>query len=144
MSESRRVLAIDPGRRRFGVALSDPTRTLASPLTTLVRRTGKRPPIAAIERLVREHGVALVIVGLPDPAEGADLEWVEEIRRFAEKLEQRTGAPVRLFDEAFSSVEAKSRLYEGGRVARGEKGRVDAAAATIILQDWLDEHAKGD
>ncbi|MDH3223671.1 MAG: Holliday junction resolvase RuvX, partial [Gemmatimonadota bacterium] len=129
MSESRRVLAIDPGRRRFGVALSDPTRTLASPLTTLVRRPGKRPPIAAIERLVEDHSVALVVVGLPDPAEGADLQWVEEIRRFAERLEERTGVPVQLYDEAFSSVEATSRLHEGGRLARGDKGRVDAAAA---------------
>ena len=133
-------MAIDPGERRFGIALSDPTRTLARPLTTLVRRRGKRPPVGAIASLVQEHGVKVVIVGLPDEGEGADLHWIEEVRRFAETLRSRTGLPVHLYDEAYSTVEALSRLKEGQRPVREDKGFVDAAAATVILQDWLDEH----
>jgi len=117
---------------------------LASPYDTLVRRAGKRAPLAAIHAIVREHDVGLVIVGLPDTAEGADLQWVEEIRGFARKLERRIGVPVRLYDEAFSTVEAMSKLEEGRGGARVEKGRIDAVAATIILQEWLDQHAKGD
>lgn len=144
MKEPGPVLAIDPGLRRFGVALSDPTRTLATPLTTLVRRRGKRAPVGAIEDLVRVHAVREVVVGLPDGREGADLEWIEEIRRFAEALRSRTGLPVHLYDESYSTVEALTRLNEGPQNSRGDKGRVDAAAATVILQDWLDEHAKSD
>ncbi|NNF25672.1 MAG: Holliday junction resolvase RuvX [Gemmatimonadetes bacterium] len=143
-TEPGAVLAIDPGVRRFGVALSDPTRTLATPLTTLVRRKGKRAPVAAIEALVREHCVVAVIVGLPDGREGADLAWIDEIRRFAETLRTRTGLPVHLHDESYSTVEALSKLNEAQQTTRGEKGRIDAAAATVILQDWLDEHAKSD
>ena len=91
VKETGAVLAIDPGQRRFGVALSDPTRTLASPLTTLVRRRGKRPPWKALEPLIREHEVQLIVVGLPSEDEGADPDWLEEVRRFAADLEQRTG-----------------------------------------------------
>jgi len=135
-------MGIDHGVRRIGIALSDATRTLASPLTTLQRRRGKRAPVRAIAALAEEHGVTGFVVGIPSPDDGTDPEWTAEVLRFAQRLERATGLPVALQDEGYSTVEAQSKLREkDGRRAR-EKERIDAAAATIILQDWLDESSQ--
>ncbi|MGI9627355.1 MAG: Holliday junction resolvase RuvX [Longimicrobiales bacterium] len=137
-------MGIDYGVRRIGIAMSDPTRSLATPLTTMLRRRGKRPPIAAIARLVEEHDVHHIVVGIPQEADGASPDWTEEIRAFADKLAERTGRPVETQDESFSTLEAQSKLDSIGTSAKRkeQKGRLDAAAASIILQDWLDQHAQ--
>ncbi len=135
-----RVLGIDFGERRVGLALSDPTGTLASPLATLTRRAGKRPPLAALEALVREHGVGALVVGLPLSLSGDDSEWTRAVREVARALGERTGLPVHLVDERFTSVRAERAVRSLGlpKRKREEKGRVDAAAAVLILQAWLD------
>ncbi len=136
----RRILALDYGLRRIGVAISDFTGTLASPLTTLKRRAGKRPPIAAIIELVRDHSVEAVVVGLPLDAAGGENDWTTEIRAFGRQLEERSGLRVFFMDERYSSVEAEARIRSIGlpRKAREDKARIDAGAAAIFLQDWLD------
>lgn len=138
-------MGIDYGVRRIGIALSDPTWALATPLTTLMRRRGKRPPMRVLLSLIDDHGVERVVVGIPHEADGAPPDWTREIRDFASKLAERAGRPVELQDESFSTVEAESKLSSTGPLSRrvGQKGRLDAAAASIILQDWLDEKAKG-
>lgn len=135
-----RILGVDYGERRVGLALSDPTATIASPLPTLARRKGKRPPVAPIARLAEEHGVEGIVVGLPLTLEGEDSDWTREVRQFAEALAQRTGLPVALEDERMTSVRAERAVRSLGlsKEKREEKERVDAAAATLILQAHLD------
>ncbi|HUE96860.1 MAG TPA: Holliday junction resolvase RuvX [Longimicrobiaceae bacterium] len=135
-----RVLGIDYGERRIGLALSDPTGTIASPLVTLTRRPGKRPPWSELERLVRESEVEEVVVGLPLALSGEEGPWAAEVREFAEKVATRTGLPVRLLDERMTSVRAERLVRTSGlpKGKREEKARVDATAAAIILQNHLD------
>lgn len=135
-----RFLALDYGKRRIGVALSDPTATLATPLPTLVRRAGKRPPWAEIERIAREGEVAALVIGLPLDLRGEEGPWAAEVRDFGAKLARRTGLPVHWVDERFTSVEAERLVRASGlpRRRREEKARIDAAAAALILQDFLD------
>ena len=136
----RRTLALDYGTRRIGLALSDATGTLATPLTTLTRRAGKRPPIAGILELARRYGVGRVVVGLPLDPDGGENSWTAEVRDFGRRLADRSGLPVHFIDEQYSSVEAEARIRSIGltRKQKEDKARIDAAAAAIILQDWLD------
>lgn len=138
-----RILALDYGRRRIGVAVSDPTQTIASPLTTLVRRVGKRPPWAEIGRLVAEHEVGELVVGLPLEMGGGEGEWAAEVRAFGAELARRTGLPVRWVDERLSSVEAERAVRSMGlkRSQREDKARIDATAAALILRGYLDHGA---
>lgn len=135
-----RAMGIDWGERRIGVAVSDPTGTIASPRTTLTRRAGKRPPFPAMERIAREEGVAAVVMGLPLTAGGQEDEWCAEVRISAEELGRRLDLPVHYVDERMTSVRAERAVRSIGlpRGRREEKGRVDAAAAALILQAWLD------
>lgn len=139
-----RVLGIDFGERRVGVAVSDPTGTLASPLPTLKRRAGKRPPLAALEALAAEHGVGALVVGLPLTPSGEESDWTRTVREVGEALARRTGLPVHFVDERFTSVRAQRAVRSIGlpRSKREEKGRVDAAAAVLILQSWLDQRGR--
>ena len=135
-----RVLGVDYGERRVGLALSDETATIASPLPTLKRRRGKRPPVAPVARLVEEHDAVEIVVGLPLTLEGEESDWTREIRDFGEKLGERTGRPVAYQDERMTSVRAERAVRSLGlsRDQREEKERVDAAAAVLILQAYLD------
>ncbi|MCY4572668.1 MAG: Holliday junction resolvase RuvX [Gemmatimonadetes bacterium] len=139
-STHRRVLALDYGLRRIGVAVSDPTGTLASPVTTLKRRAGKRPPISGILDLGSEFGVHGFVVGLPLEESGGENEWTAEVRTFGRRLGARSGLPVHFVDERYSSLEAEARIRSIGlrRKAKEDKARIDAGAAAIFLQDWLD------
>lgn len=134
-----RTMAFDYGERRIGVAISDPTRTIATPLTTLQRRAGKRPPWAEITKLVQEQEADEAVVGLPLDLEGEEGAWAAEVRAFGDDLARRTGLPVHWMDERLSSVRAESVVRGMGlkKSAREEKERVDATAAAIILEGWL-------
>lgn len=146
---SGRILAIDFGERRIGVALSDPGGMIASPFTTLPRRRGKRPPIADLIRIMDEQEVGHVVVGLPLTLAGDDSEWTVTVRQFAETLATRSGRTVTLVDERFSSVMAERAVRASGlkKSEREDKQRVDAAAAAVILQSFLNtrgRHAQRD
>ena len=138
-------MGIDFGERRIGLALSDPTATLASPLETLVRRPGKRVPLKALEELARAHDVERLVGGLPLDARGEENDWSRAVRASADELGRRLDVPVEYVDERFTSVAAGRALRGSGlnRTDREDKGRVDRAAAAIILQRWLDGRRSG-
>ncbi len=135
-----RILGIDFGERRIGLALSDPTGTIASPLPTLTRRAGKRPPIKALAEIAAENHVEAIVMGLPLSPAGDETDWCAEIRRVGALLEDRTGRSVRYVDERMTSVQAERAVRSLGlpKKERERKERIDAAAAMLILQRWLD------
>jgi putative Holliday junction resolvase len=139
-----RALGIDFGERRIGLALSDPTRTIASPLPTLKRRAGKRPPIAALIKVIETHDVTALVMGLPLTLLGEESDWTRSIRSVAEALSERAGLPVHFVDERLTSVRAERAIRSLGlpKKKREEKERVDAGAAVLILQSWLDEECR--
>ena len=136
-----RIIGIDYGERRVGIAISDPTATIAQPLTVLTRRAGKRPPVQAIADLAAEHEAVHIVLGLPLTLAGDESDWTREVRAFGEKLSARAGIGVSFADERMTSVVAERAVRSLGlkRTQREQKERVDAAAAMIILQAYLDQ-----
>lgn len=113
---------------------------MATPRPTLQRRRGKRPPVGAIAALAAEVEAQRIVLGLPLAPSGEETEWCAEVRKFGAVLADRLGMPVDFQDERFSSAQAGKLLRKAdpGRKRRTDKGIVDATAATIILQTWLD------
>ena len=131
------MLAIDYGDRRIGLAVSDPTGTVASPVGFIERRRGKRPPVAEMIRRGVDLEVEGFVVGLPLDQNGDDTPRALETRAIAAELEKRTGLPVRLVDERYTTAAALRAVREMGGSTRGRKGDVDAIAATVLLQHAL-------
>lgn len=138
MTGGGRLLAVDWGERRIGLALSDESRTLATPLTTLARRPGKRPPVKDILAHCTTHGVIGLVVGLPLDEDGAEGPAAGAARALADALARRSALPVTLWDERMSTARALRTVRELGGSTRGRKGEVDALAAAILLQTYLD------
>lgn len=134
---SCRVLAVDYGDRRIGLAISDPTGTIASPAGYIERRAGKRAPVAKILRRAAELEAQAVVLGLPLDDHGNETPRSEEVRRVADEIAQRTGWPVSLVDERYSTAAALRAIRDMHGSTRGRKGDVDALAATILLQHAL-------
>ncbi len=132
-----RLLAIDYGERRIGLAISDPTGTIASPAGVIVRRAGKRPPIAEIMRRAEALEARGFVMGLPLDGNGDETPRTTEVRSIAVELTRRTGHPVELVDERYTTAIALRRIREMGGSTRGRKGDVDALAATVLLQHAL-------
>lgn len=134
-----RILAVDYGERRIGLALSDPLQMIASPLPTLKRKRGKRPPIQAIIDIAQTNDVASLVVGLPLTLDGSESDWTREVRTFGETLSRRSGLPVAFVDERMTSVAAERAVRSLGlpKKERERKDRIDAAAAVLILQAHL-------
>lgn len=139
-SGAGRILAIDYGQKRLGLALSDPLRVTAQPFATW-RRSNRRKDLARLRDLCAEHGVALILVGLPMHLEGANSAMAAEASRFAELVRAETGKPVELVDERLSSWEAEHALSEnsGAKSRSRERKRreLDEVAAAVILRDYL-------
>jgi putative Holliday junction resolvase len=133
-----RVLGLDLGQARIGVALSDPDRRLALPLGTV--RTGAPADVKAIGALVRDHGVELIVVGLPLRLSGERGPAAEQATAFAGTLRDALGVPVELQDERLSTVEAERHLRDAGLGGRERRAVVDPSAAAVLLQAWLDRH----
>ena len=136
MGEPGRVLGLDLGDARIGVAISDDARRMAVPLGTV--RTGAPADVRAIAELVREHAVTLVVVGHPLLLSGKAGERAHHAERFAAALTGLLEIPVLLQDERLSTVEAERALREAGASGRDRRRAVDRSAATVILQAWLD------
>jgi putative Holliday junction resolvase len=132
-----RQIAVDYGDRRVGFAISDPTGTIASPAGFLLRRAGKRPPIAKIIARAIELEATGFVLGLPLDEQGEDTPRAVEVRAIGEEIGRRTGLPVRLVDERFTTAAAKRAVREMNGSTRGRRGDVDALAATILLQHAL-------
>jgi putative Holliday junction resolvase len=135
-SDPGRVLAVDLGTRRIGLAVSDPLGLTAQGLPSLRR---DRDPVALVLEVCREKEVAAVVVGLPLNLDGSRGPAAEEAEKFAAELERRGGLPVMTLDERLSSVTAERTLVEAGvsRAKRRTRGLVDRGAATVILQAYL-------
>jgi putative Holliday junction resolvase len=155
VSPAERILSIDYGRKRIGLALSDPARVTARPLVTL-ERTNRRDDLRRLRELAREHKVRRILVGRPVHLDGTESEMAAEAARFARRVEQHLGLPVELVDERLTSWEAR-QIVSSQRGARHAKAAtpaptgarrkrvqeaLDAVAAAVILRDYLErEHA---
>ena len=137
------MLAVDWGERRIGLSLSDESQRLAQPLTTLTRRAGKRFPMRQLRTLLEQHAVAGVIVGLPLDEQGEEGAPARAARELAAAIGRQTGRPVELWDERMTTARALQAVREMGGSARGRKGDVDALAATLLLQHYLDARRGG-
>lgn len=134
--DERRYMGLDVGERRIGVALSDASGRLATPLTTI---GAKDRPLERIARLAREHGVAELVVGLPLTLRGEVGPQAQIVQKFAAALEEALGLPVHFFDERLTSAAADQMLRELGVKPEKRKLQLDQVAASIILQDYLDQ-----
>jgi putative Holliday junction resolvase len=139
-----RVLGIDAGERRVGVALSDELRLLASPLAVLDRAHGLAPVLDALVDVARTEGVTHVVVGLPLNADGSHGRQARRAQDFARVAQRVLGVPVEMWDERLSTREAEDIARAQGRNMRSlrRSGHLDAIAAAVILQDYLDHSAK--
>lgn len=140
---SGRILALDWGERRIGLALSDETQLLATPLDTLVRRTGKRFPMPRFLELVETHHPVGLVVGLPLDLDGRETESSRSARELARLVEQRTGLPVLLWDERLTTTRALRLVQEQGGSTRGRREDVDALSAAVLLQQVLEARRSG-
>jgi putative holliday junction resolvase len=133
-----RILAVDWGELRIGVALSDESQVLATPLETLLRRQGKRFPMPRFLELSSIHKPVGILVGLPLSLEGEEGENASAAREVATTIARRTGLPVELWDERMSTARALEAIREQGGSTRGRKADVDSLAAAVLLQHFLD------
>jgi len=135
-----RILAIDPGTARCGLAVSDPLGIIATPLEFL--SVGDGADLA--ERLAAKAGeleAGTILVGHPLSMDGSSGPRARACAELADRIRGFTDAEVMLVDERLSTVEASNRLHEAGHTTRGQKGRIDSAAAAVLLQWWLDSRS---
>jgi putative holliday junction resolvase len=132
------ILGVDPGERRFGIAIADPETRFARPLEVLDAQVSD--PVGRVVELARENSVTLVVVGKPLTLSGREGHAVDAYRRFIASLEE-AGLVVEQFDERLTSVIAEQGLRGAGVTARDMKGKKDAIAAQVLLQDYLDSRS---
>ena len=133
-----RFLAVDYGDKRVGLAISDPVGMIASAAGFIVRRAGKRPPVAELVRRAESLEAKGFVMGLPLDGNGEETDRTREVRAVGAELEKRTGLPVRYLDERYTTAAALRAVRDMGGSTRGRKGDVDAMAAAILLQQLLD------
>ena len=130
---------MDWGERRIGLALSDETQTLAQPLATLTRRAGKRFPMAQLLDHISRHQVVGIVVGLPLDESGAEGKAAQAARALADDIKRRAGdLPVTMWDERMTTARVLAAIREMGGSTKGRKEDVDAMAAALLLQHYLD------
>lgn len=133
-----RVLALDIGEKRIGVAVSDPSQRVATPLAVLDARAVLGDGVG-LKRLLEDYDdVAEIVVGLPRSMDGSEGPQAARVRAAAERIRTVTGLNIRFVDERLSSAEAERRMAEGGADSRARRGSVDMVAAAILLQAYLD------
>jgi len=132
-----RVMALDVGKVRVGVALSDPLGYTAQPLLTLWRKS-RGEDLRSLLRLIRKHEVVEIIVGNPLHMSGDVSPWAAKVQEFADELRKRSTLPVTLWDERLSSVAAHEILDEAGHDSRNRKYVIDQVAAVVILRGWME------
>ncbi|MEO7217447.1 MAG: Holliday junction resolvase RuvX [Gemmatimonadaceae bacterium] len=132
-----RLLAVDYGEKRIGLAISDPTGTIASPAGFIARRAGKRPPVAELIKQAESLEAKGFVLGLPLDGAGEETPRCAEVRVVGAALIKRTGLPVRYVDERYTTSAALRSVRDMGGSTRGRKGDVDAMAAALLLQHAL-------
>jgi putative holliday junction resolvase len=138
-AKPRRVLGLDVGARRIGLAVTDPLGITAQGLETLERKN-KKQDFAYLNRILREYGVKEIVVGLPLRMSGEEGTQSEKIRIFAADLEKRFGLPVHLWDERLTSAEANRFLRDSELSIEKRAKAVDRMAAVLILQGWMERN----
>lgn len=134
-----RILCIDPGEKRIGIAISDPTGTIASPLTVL-EHVARRVDAAVIAQLAQEHDAGRIVVGHPLDADNRATPQSRRAYRLAAAIREQTHLPVVLWDETGSTQAARAAHIEMNTSRRERRGHLDQIAATVILQSYLDAH----
>ncbi|MGA3046257.1 MAG: Holliday junction resolvase RuvX [Terracidiphilus sp.] len=134
-----RYLGLDIGNRRIGVAVSDELGLTAQPVLTLVRRHNPRDDLRSLARLVRRFGVAGIVIGNPLHLSGGLSPQAARTQVFATELSMLTGLPIHLWDERLTTREAHQILYEAGHPRQEHRKVVDQVAATLILQDFINQ-----
>lgn len=138
-----RILAVDPGEKRLGIAISDPTGVLASPLRVIFH-TSRAADAAAIVQIAREQDAVCIIIGQPLDQEGQpNTPEARHSARLAEAIQQMIEIPVELWDESGTTQAAQAVRREMGVPRRKRSGHLDELAAAVILQDYLDSHQQG-
>jgi len=137
MPVKARILALDLGKKRIGLAISDPLGITAQGLPNLVR-VNKRTDFATLEQMLREREVGLILMGNPINMRGDEGRQSAWVREFAQAIEKRTGLPVKLWDERLTSVEAGRVLRSSGISIEKRAAAVDRLSAVILLQSYLD------
>jgi putative holliday junction resolvase len=132
-----KVMALDLGEKRIGVALSDTTRTIASPYS-VINRKSRAEDIERYRRLISEQEVGLLVIGLPIPLSGVEGQRAAWVRDYGEECARHLPVAVEYWDESLTTKEAEASLREQGRRGKKIKDRVDAVAAALILQAYLD------
>lgn len=138
-----RILGLDVGRRRVGVAVSDPTGLIATPVEVIEVRSLKGA-IRRVLEICREQQAELIVVGLPVSLGGELGPQAREVLQFVEALRRRSPVPVETWDERLSTVGAARLLQAGGHDSRSMRGRLDAAAAAFMLQGYLDSRRRAE
>lgn len=142
-TDTSRLLGIDPGRKRIGVAISDPLRLTAQGLET-ISITSRADAIGRIKLLAELHEIRALVLGLPLNMDGSEGESAREARRLGAALGKSLGLPVYLWDERLTTLEADRLMMSAGLSRKKRSGRVDSLAAQIILQSYLDAHRHDD
>ncbi|MEE9285172.1 MAG: Holliday junction resolvase RuvX [Dehalococcoidia bacterium] len=132
-----RILALDVGERRIGVAVSDPSGVLASPLT-VIQSAGPRRDVERVLELAREQEAERVVVGMPVSMDGVRRQQAQRVQEFCDRLSDQAEIPVITWDERLTTVEAERRMREAGLSSKKRKERRDAAAAAVLLQAYLE------
>jgi putative Holliday junction resolvase len=138
-----RLLAIDPGQVRLGLAISDAEHRLASPLTTYTRRNLHQDALF-FKKIIEDEEVGQIVIGLPARLDGYEGEQAKAAREFGVWLQETTGLPCVFYDERFTTFEAESSLLEAGLTRKKRKARRDRVAAQILLQAYLDAGCPGE
>jgi putative Holliday junction resolvase len=137
ISPGGRILAIDYGKRRIGLAISDPTGTIATGIGTL-EVTSDEDALNRITAGHAEWGYRVIIIGLPVMESGKEGPMAEAVRAFSKQLQERTRIEVRLVDERYTSKMAQQIFHESGKKLKGRKGEIDRLSAEVLLRGYLD------
>lgn len=135
---SGRVLGLDWGTSRIGIAITDATQLIARPLATLRQRAGKRLPLRAFLEIVEAEEPVGLVVGLPFDELGIEGASADAARRMGDHFADRSGLPIEWVDESYSTVDAQDALREAGRNRAERATTIDAASAAVTLSRWLD------
>jgi putative pre-16S rRNA nuclease len=136
-----RILGLDVGSKRIGLAISDPLGITAQGLET-IQRQNKRLDFERLEKVIRDYGVAEIVIGYPLRMSGAEGVQAEKMQRFADELRERCGLPVHLWDERLTSAQANRLLRETDMSIKRRGQVVDQMAAVLILQSWMDAKSR--
>ena len=139
-TSSGKIMALDLGSVRVGVAVSDETRLIAQSYG-VIKRKSREEDFARYGRIIEEQEITLLVIGLPTKADGSDSDTAVWIRDYAADLQQHIDIPIEFWDESYSTVKAEESLRQRGKRGKKARQRVDAVAAAFILQSYLDAQA---